>query len=181
MGFSRQQMTHPGPHELGVTAWLVVVCFVLLAICGSLWHGVTEENFLRIWQNLVDRPSRQMSFRFVLQPAVASFFAIRHGLADARSGRSPYFWTILSNPQERVSRLREGLNATARILLIALLMDSAYQALDLRTFYPAEAAIVAVLLAFLPYVLVRGMTARIARSSGGAGIVQRTPRADDKS
>jgi hypothetical protein len=169
-------MTHPGPHELGVTAWLVVVCFALLVIAGSVWHGVTEENFLRIWQNLVDRPSRQMSFRFALQPVVASFFAIRHGLADARNGRSPYLWTILWNPQERVARLREGLNATARILLIALVIDAVYQVLELRTFYPAEAPIVALLLAFLPYVLVRGMTARAARWRSGQAMA--TPTAN---
>jgi hypothetical protein len=163
MGLARQQMTHPGPHELGVTASLVLVCSVLLVVAGSIWHGVTAENFLRIWQNLVDRPSRQMSFRFALQPAVASFFAIRDGLVDARSGRSPYFWTILWKRQERAARLREGLNATARILLIALVIDAAYQALELQIFYPAEAPIIALLLAFVPYALVRGTTARAAR------------------
>jgi hypothetical protein len=161
-------MTHPGPDEFGVTAWLVVVCFALLVIAGSVWHGVTAENFLRIWQNLIDRPSRQMSFRFAVQPAIASFFAVRHGLADARSGRSPYFWTILWDRKERVARLREGLNATARILLIALVFDAVYQAIELQIFYPAEAPIVALLLAFVPYALVRGMTARMARRWGGA-------------
>jgi hypothetical protein len=140
------------------------VCFALLVLAGIVWHGITGENFLRIWQNLVDRPSRQMSFRFAVQPAVASFFAVRHGLADVRGGRSPYFRTILWNPRERVARLREGLNATAKILLVAVVIDAAYQALELETFYPAEAPIVALLLAFVPYALVRGMTARLARA-----------------
>jgi len=171
-------MTHPGPHELGVAAWLVLVCFALLVISGSVWHGFSEENFLRIWQNLVDRPSRQMSFRFALQPAVASFFAIRHGLADVRCGRSPYFWTILWNPQERVARLREGLNATAKILILAVVIDAAYQLLELQTFYPAEAPIVALLLAFVPYALVRGMTVRAVRWRGGGATAQRTPNAN---
>ena len=42
-------------------------------------------------------------------------------------------------------------------------MDTVYQLIELKTFYPAEAAIVAVVLAFLPYMLLRGPIARIAR------------------
>ena len=156
-------MAQSSPHALGLTAWLVVVCLALLVTAGAVWHGVTAENFLRLWRNLADRPSRQMAFRFILQPAMASFFAIRHGLADARSGRSPYFRTILCDRRQRVERLREGLNATAQIILIALIIDAVYQALELGTFYPGEAPIVALLVAFVPYILVRGTTARAAR------------------
>jgi hypothetical protein len=159
-------MTHPGAQELGLTARLVVVLIVLLIAAGGVWHGVTEETLQRLWQNIVDRPSRRMSFRFVLQPVMASLFAIRHGIADARSGRSPYLQTILWNPERRIARLRDGLNATARIILIALAIDAAYQALELQTFYPAETPIVALSLAFIPYVLVRGLAARVARRWG---------------
>ena len=169
-------MADPNPHELGVTAWLVIACIASLVIAGGVWHGLTQENFLRIWQNLLDRPSGRMSFRFALQPAMASIFAIRHGLSDARSGRPPYLWALLWQPQKRVARLREGLNATAKIILIAIAIDAAYQALELPAFYPAEAPIVALLLGFLPYVLVRGVTTRTARWLGGAGMSCRTSR-----
>ena len=67
-------------------------------------------------------------------------------------------------PQERVGRLREGLNATARIILLGLVMDVIYQLLVLKTFYPNEALVVALLLAFVPYVIIRGLVLRIARS-----------------
>jgi hypothetical protein len=42
-------------------------------------------------------------------------------------------------------------------------MDVIYQAIALKTFYPGEAVIVALTLAFLPYLLLRGPVARIAR------------------
>ena len=42
-------------------------------------------------------------------------------------------------------------------------MDVIYQAIVLKTFYPGEAVIVALALAFLPYLLLRGPIARIAR------------------
>jgi hypothetical protein len=42
-------------------------------------------------------------------------------------------------------------------------MDVIYQLIVLKTFYPVEALIIAVVLAFVPYVLLRGISARIAR------------------
>jgi hypothetical protein len=42
-------------------------------------------------------------------------------------------------------------------------MDTVYQLIVLKAFYPAEAVIVALALAFVPYLLLRGPVARIAR------------------
>jgi hypothetical protein len=70
---------------------------------------------------------------------------------------------MVGNPRERTRRLNEGLNATARIILLGLVMDAIYQGIVLRRFYPAEAVIVALLFAFVPYVIMRGPAARIAR------------------
>jgi hypothetical protein len=50
--------------------------------------------------------------------------------------------------------------ATARIILLGLVMDVIYQALVLRTFYPNEALIIALLLAFVPYLIIRGLVLR---------------------
>ncbi|SDS40739.1 hypothetical protein [Bradyrhizobium canariense] len=156
-------MTDANPQELGLLAKLVVVFGIVLFVAGVLWHGVTVATFQRFWHDLVERPDEPMRFRFVLQPLMAVIAAIHDGRADARAGRSPYFMTVLRNSQERVGRLREGLNATARIILLGLVIDLIYQLLVLKTFYPNEALVVALLLAFVPYLLVRGLVARIAR------------------
>ena len=42
-------------------------------------------------------------------------------------------------------------------------MDVIYQLVVLKTFYPGEAVIVAIVLAFVPYLILRGPIARIAR------------------
>jgi hypothetical protein len=117
----------------------------------------------RILRQLLERADAPMRFRFIVQPSVAAILAVCHGVKDARSGRSPYFWSIMGNPLERAERLGEGVNATARIILLGLVMDTIYQAVALKRFYPAEAAIVALLFAFVPYVIIRGPAARIAR------------------
>ena len=148
---------------LGLLPKMVIAFAVLLIAAGVLWHGVTLEALHRFWHDLVERPGGPMTFRFILQPVMVAIAAIHDGIKDARTGRSPYFWTMLSKRHERVDRLREGLNATARIILLGLAMDVVYQIIVLKTFYPVEALIIALALAFVPYLLLRGPAARIAR------------------
>ena len=156
-------MPNDGPQKLGFLARLVVASILVLIVAGALWHGVSIPIFQRIWHDLVERPDEPMRFRFILQPLMAAIVAIRDGLRDARTGNAPYFWTMVGNPRERTRRLNEGLNATARIILLGLVMDAIYQGIVLRRFYPGEAVIVALLFAFVPYVIMRGPATRIAR------------------
>jgi hypothetical protein len=155
--------------ELGLMAKLVVASAALLIIVGMLWHGVTLENFKRVWGDLTERPSGPMAFRFILQPLMAAIAAIHHGLQDARRRRSPYLWTVLHRPEERVGRLREGINATSRIILLGLTMDVIYQVLVFNMFYPVEAVIIAFLLGFVPYLIIRGLVVRLTHGRATAG------------
>src|SRR5262245_5339431 len=109
----------------------------------------TGEVLNRMWQDFLARPDGPLSFRFILQPTMAAVLAVRDGIKDARTGRSPYFWTVLHNKEKRNARLEEGLAATARILLLGLAMDVIYQIWVLGKLYPTEAAIVAISLAFI--------------------------------
>jgi hypothetical protein len=142
---------------------LVIVLLVAFTAVGIFWYGFSEEVRHRVWQQLIERPGGPMTFRFILQPAMAAIAALRDGVKDARTGRSPYFWTLLTNPFARGHRLYEGLISTARVILLGLCMDAIYQWIVLKTFYPGEAVIVAVALAFFPYLLLRGPIARLAR------------------
>ena len=111
---------------------------------------------------------------------MAAIVAIHDGLKDARTGRSPYlwtvvrFWTVAHTRGERVERLREGLIATSRIILLGIVMDAIYQFLEFPTFYPVGALLIAVLLAFVPYLLIRGPVTRIARwwRGGASGVIR---------
>lgn len=153
-------MTSRNPQELGFLAKLVLACALVLLVSGIAWHGITVAVFERIWYDIIRRPSEPMAFRFILQPLMAAIAATVDGLKDARRDRSPYFWTMLTKPQERIPELREGLNATARIVLLGIAMDVVYQILVLKRFYPDEALIIALLLAFVPYVVLRGLVLR---------------------
>lgn len=122
-----------------------------------------QEILQGFWIDLISRPSGPLALRFLLQPVMATVFAIRDGMKDAREGRSPYFWTVLSRPEERRARLREGLKSTGKILVLAVILDAIYQIVEFRAFHPVQALVVAFVLGFVPYVLIRGPAARLAR------------------
>jgi len=159
-------MNRAKDQELGNLAKLVIAIAVVLIVTGLLQHGVTLVTIKRALGQLAARPGGPMSFRFILQPAMAAIAAIHDGRRDVRLGRSPYLWTMLHEPQHRISRLHEGLNATARIILLGMIMDAIYQIIELQRFYPSEAIIVALMLAFIPYMVLREGVLRIVRRWG---------------
>lgn len=122
-----------------------------------------RDLLLRGWMNLFERVGGPMTFRIILQPTMATILAVLAGLRDAREGRPPYFWTLLTTPSERANLLREGWRAVGRVFLLAVIMDVIYQLIVERWIYPLELLMVAILLAVVPYLLVRGPVNRIAR------------------
>ena len=122
-----------------------------------------EDFLIRIWNDISGRVGGPMTFRVILQPTMAALFAIRDGLKDAREGRPPYLWTILTDPTERARLLREGWAAIGRVFLLAVVMDVIYQLIVQRWIYLGEIVIVAILLAIVPYLLIRGPVTRLAR------------------
>ena len=157
-------MTTENPSKTQVvTAGIAVVLLISLALVGAIVYGISPEVNRRIWTDIFNRPSGPMSFRFILQPVMAIVAALHDGIKDARTGRSPYLWTMFTSAAQRGGRFSEGLIAVGRILLIGLVMDTIYQVTVLKTFYPGEAAILTTLLAFVPYVVLRGPITRVAR------------------
>jgi hypothetical protein len=133
------------------------------------------DTAVRFWDELVSRSSGPLAFRFFLQPVMASILAIRDGNKDAIGGRRPYLWAMLHDPSCRRTRLREGIRAVGRVLVLGVVMDAIYQILVIKAFRPTEMVVVVLLLAFVPYVIVRGPAGRIIRwwrqrpgHSGGA-------------
>jgi hypothetical protein len=121
----------------------------------------------RLWADLIARPGGPLEFRFLLQPLVAALLAVRDGMSDARKERSPYFWTLVHDPARRRERLREGVRATLRVVLLGVAIDALYQFKVHGTVYPGEALGIALLLGFVPYLLIRGPADRMARRRRG--------------
>lgn len=116
----------------------------------------------RIIELVMGRSSGPLTLRLILQPSVASLFAIRAGLADARAGRTPYLWTLLSEPGQRRALLAGAWKDVRKLFLMALVLDCVYQVIEFKWIYIGQALIVACVLAILPYTIVRGLVTRIA-------------------
>lgn len=126
---------------------------------------VILEGFRTFWSELVDRPEGPMAFRFILQPCMSLLMALRDGIKDAKTGRTPYLWHIShTDSRNRNAALAQGMKATGRIMFLGIAIDVAYQFKVMGGFVrPVEAIVIALVLGFLPYLVMRGPVSRIAK------------------
>ena len=122
------------------------------------------EDFLaRLCEEIAARLHGPMKFRLVIQPLVAAIFAIRAGLADARAGRPAFLWGLFTHPEQRGARLKSGFKDVAKVFTMATVMDLIYQFIIDRHVHVVSALILAAVLCFIPYLLLRGPINRLAR------------------
>ena len=160
-------MIDPPSNFAILPARIAVVLRFGLVVTGIVVYGISAEELDRFWRNIVARPGGAMTFRFVLQPSMAGIAALRDGINHARLGRPPYLSAVIRGIEGRGSRLWEGIISTARILILSVLMDIFCQLIFLSTFHPAESVPIAILLAFVPYALLRGPIKRAASHRNG--------------
>jgi hypothetical protein len=124
------------------------------------------ETIERAVDELLGRASGPMHLRLFLQPIVASVLAVRAGLRDARSGQPPFLWTFFTDAASRPRLFKSACKDIGKAFLVGVTVDAIYQAIQLRAFHLVQALLVAVVLAVLPYSLLRGPVTRLARRSG---------------
>src|SRR5215831_6400817 len=104
-GKGSRAMADTDTQELTLLAKLVIAIGIALMVAGTVSHPITIAVAERIWYQELARASAPMKFRFVLQPLMAAFLAIRDGRKDASAGRLPYIWAVLGEPRDRRARL----------------------------------------------------------------------------
>ena len=143
--------------------WFVLALSVVLVALGIYWYGLSLQVHERLWSDIFARTHGPMTFRFFLQPVMAGIAALHDGINDARSGHKAFFWTALWDPVQPRGRLREGLVATSQMALIGFAMDLIYQFRLFDHFYPVEALMMVLLLAVIPYFVLRWIVEHAAR------------------
>jgi hypothetical protein len=124
-----------------------------------------EDLWARIAENLIARLSGPLKFRFILQPVMASIFAILAGIKDAKEGKPPYFWALFIQPAHRAEMIKDGWKSVGKVFIFAVVLDVVYQWIVLKFVYPGEVIIVAFILAIVPYLMLRGIVNHIASKS----------------
>jgi hypothetical protein len=121
----------------------------------EIWHRYIESLFARL-----DGP---LHFRLIVQPLMASIFAVIDGVKDAKLGRPAYFWELVSNPEQRKELLKVAWKRIGKIFILAVILDVIYQLKVTHWVYPGETLTVAILLAIVPYLVLRGPINRLLR------------------
>ena len=147
------------------TAVFALLALVLLiAVPSSLRYAYQHGGFyLFSAAFLHDLPKRLTGpgrFRFIMQPAVAIFLGIRAGSADARAGRPPYIFSVVTDSQNRLALMKEAFAQLSTLIAVAILLDCISQFLILRAVYPGAALVVGPVLIAIPYSLSRALSNR---------------------
>lgn len=125
-----------------------------------------QDFFNGVWAELGMRAQGPLHLRFVIQPIIASVLAIRAGLRDAREDKPPFLWAFAFNSANRAELLREARKDIGTVLALAAILDVVYQLLARHPLRLGQAIVIAILLALIPYLLLRAPVTRLARRKG---------------
>ena len=112
-------------------------------------------------ENIIGRLHGPMNFRLFLQPLMAISFGLRDARRDAREGKPAFFWALFTDPGHRRELVHSGWKSVSKVFVIALILDAVYQYRVLKWFYLGEALLVALTLAVVPYLALRGPLSRV--------------------
>ena len=121
--------------------------------------------FSAYWSDFIGRFDGPLHFRLFMQPLMAIFFAVRDGSRDAREGRGAYLWSLISDPAQRRYLLQSGWKGISRVFFLAYALDVVYQFMVWHGLKPLQALMSAVVLAVIPYLVLRGPVNRLMRSN----------------
>ncbi len=150
------------------TIFLACLTAVVLALSvpGSLRDAYERGGFYLFSRAFIEDIPKRLAgpgrFRFILQPTMAIILGILGGRADARAGRPPYLYGILFHRELRGELMRSGFRTVVNLLLMGILLDSAFQWVILGASYPGAALVVGPVLIVLPYSVARALSNRLA-------------------
>ena len=157
-----------------VTRSNILTAIALLVLVAALPSAIrdtieTGRVYLFSWQFFKELPQRFTGpgrLRFILQPSIAILLGWRSGLADARAGRMPYLYGLVTAGQDRKELVRSGWIAIRDLVAMGIVLDAVAQLLIYRLVHPGAALVVGPLLIGLPYAVSRALTNRVARRLG---------------
>jgi hypothetical protein len=121
------------------------------------------------WTDFIDRFDGPLHFRLFVQPMMAILFAVRDGSRDTRAGRGAYLWSLVFDPAQRRYLLESGWKGISKVFVLALALDVVYQLIVWHGLKPLQGLMTAIVLAVLPYAVLRGPVNRLLRITSTRG------------
>ena len=110
---------------------------------------------------MFERLTGPLNLRLVLQPCIAAIFGYLDGSKDAKAGAPPYFWSVTNVPQEeRRALIKHGWARIGKVFIIAFVLDCVFQYLTTGNIAIIGSILIAMILAILPYLFLRGAVNR---------------------
>lgn len=123
-------------------------------------------EYLGFWEGVIrELTAGQGQFRLLLLPAVALVLGVRAGIADAREGTLPFGRRLREANEPRAQVMKDSVKRALDPLALAFILDVILQRLTLGYVRPLAAIIVGAALAWIPFVIVRGVMNRFWRRS----------------
>jgi hypothetical protein len=107
------------------------------------------------------RHNGPMAFRLILQPVMSLIYATLAGVRDAKAGNPPFLSALISGKADRKQLLKELWKDVGKVFILAVIMETIFEIIELKTVHPFEVLRVSFWLAIVPYLIFRGPVARI--------------------
>src|SRR5438093_11485921 len=117
----------------------------------------------RIWEDLISRIGGRCRWCFFANLPGCFFLAFATVSRTRARAAPPIFGRFSQIRRLGVIFCTKGGRRWSKFFVMAIVIDGIYQFIVCRWFYPGEAIITALILAFVPYLLIRGPVNRIAR------------------
>ncbi len=145
----------------------IAVLILAAAVPSAVWDTLETGSIYQFsWQFIEELPKRFTGpgrLRFILQPSLAILIGIRGGIADARAGRPPYLYGLLTAGQYRKELVRSGWIAIRDLVAMGIVLDAVAQLLIYRQVHPGTALVIGPVLICTPYSVARALSNRTAR------------------
>jgi hypothetical protein len=119
------------------------------------------DFLLNILNRVLARLTGPLKLRFILQPIMAILLGVRDGVNDAKAGRPPFLFSVLTDPKGHKHDIRKAMRSLLVPLVIATVLDGVAQYLLFGWIRISGALVVGAMLMGLPYVVARALTNRI--------------------
>lgn len=107
------------------------------------------------------RAAGPMHLRLVIQPIMASLLAFKAAKRDVKEGNPPFLLSYASNPEKRKALRNNAWKDISILFTVATVLDVIYQYVVLKEFHILQTLLVAIVVAVIPYSLLRGPFARM--------------------
>jgi len=107
------------------------------------------------------RHNGPMAFRLILQPIMSLIYATLAGIRDAKAGNPPFLSALITGKADRKLLLKELWKDVGKVFILAVIMETIFEIIELKTVHPFEVLRVSFWLAIVPYLIFRGPVERI--------------------